>query len=446
MMFQRGAPTTPNPDLSSGIYLFRSTQNSGASFNFPGHPAAQFNDVAGAGTGLLDKPYMTVDDSTRSPFRDRIYVTWTFFAADGSAYIYEAYSSDYGQTFSTPIIVSGDSPLCTNTFGAGTPHGKCNENQFSDPFTGPDGALYVAFDNYNNTLTGSDNRNQVLLARSTDGGATFAPPVKVSDYYELPDCATYQGGQDPGRACVPEKGTSTFSVFRAANYPSGAVNPKKRDEVVVTFASYINRDSKESNGCVPEGLAANGDNLYTGVKTPGACNNKILESVSEDAGRSFSGTSADPRTLTTVNQAHGQATTDQWWQWMAFNEDGKVAVSYYDRQYGSDETSAYMDFSLSSSHDLRTFDVQRVTSGSMPQPTQFPDAQGNSVFFGDYTGLAASHDAHPAWMDTRNLDLFLCPGTAVPGTRPAICTATGPNGLVANDQDMFTATIGDSGH
>ena len=38
---------------------------------------------------------------------------------------------------------------------------------------------------------------------------TFSAPVKVSDYNDLPDCDTYQGaGADPGRACVPEKGSS----------------------------------------------------------------------------------------------------------------------------------------------------------------------------------------------------------------------------------------------
>ena len=76
-------------------------------------------------------------------------MTWTIFAADGSAYIYEAHSSDYGETFSTPVVVSTTSSLCVNTFGAGTPNGTCNANQFSDPFTGPDGALYVAYDNFN---------------------------------------------------------------------------------------------------------------------------------------------------------------------------------------------------------------------------------------------------------------------------------------------------------
>ena len=36
--------------------------------------------------------------------------------------------------------------------GVPTPQGRCNANQFSQPFTGPDGALYVAWANYN--LTG----------------------------------------------------------------------------------------------------------------------------------------------------------------------------------------------------------------------------------------------------------------------------------------------------
>ena len=55
------------------------------------------------------------------------------FAADGSAYIYEAYSNNYGESFSAPVLVSSTSTLCVNTFGAGTPFGSCNENQYSDP-------------------------------------------------------------------------------------------------------------------------------------------------------------------------------------------------------------------------------------------------------------------------------------------------------------------------
>jgi hypothetical protein len=440
-VFQRGEPTTNNPDASSAVYVFRSTGDGGASWNFPGRPAVEtFTTNLNV---LNDKPYMTVDNHAGSPFRDRIYVTWTVFAADGSSYLYEVHSDDYGQTFSAPVLVSGTSPLCTNTFGVPTTQGTCNENQDSDPFTGPDGALYVAYNNFNNAVSSStDNHNQVLLVRSADGGQTFSAPVKVGNYYDLPDCATYQGGQDPGRACVPEKGSAQNSVFRADNYPSGAVNPVNRKQVAVTFGSYINRDSSEANGCVPAGISAStAEPLYTGVKTAGACNNKIVLSVSGDGGATFTGTTTDPRSLPVVTTAAGQARTDQWFQWASFTPAGTLVSSYYDRQYGSDETTGTMDVSVSASRGLALYLVTRATSSSMPLPTQFPDTQGNSLFFGDYSGLTAQSGAHPLWMDTRDPDVFVCPGTGAAGAPPALCEATEPDGLLANDQNIFTTVL-----
>ncbi len=444
-MFQRGDGTSPNPDLSSGVFLFRSTGNGGASWNFPARPVIQSPDPNGTGTAaFIDKPYMTVDDHAGSPFVDRIYVTWTTFATDGTAYIYSAHSNDYGESFSTPVLVStGSAALCGQTYGLATPKGPCNENQYSDPFTGSDGTLYIAYSNFNNVVSGSDNRNQMLLVKSTDGGQTFSAPVKVGDYYDLPSCDTYQGaGSDPGRACVPEKGTTTHSIFRATNYPSGAVNPGNPAQVVVTYGSYINQYSNESNGCVPTGFDSSGLNTYTGVKTANACNNKILYSVSNDGGTSFTGgaAGANPRTQPVVN-SKGQAGTDQFWQWAAFGDNGSLAVSYYDRQYGDDETTGNLDFTLSGSRNLTTWGQTRVTSSSMPPPTEF-----SGQFFGDYTGLAASDDAHPLWMDTRDTDLFLCPGTGTPGNPPDNCTGTedgGPqDGMTANDEDIFTSDVG----
>lgn len=435
-VFLRGPGVTNNPDLSSAVYVFRSTGDAGASWNFTGHPAVEtFNSNPAV---LTDKPYMTIDNSPNSPFRDRIYVTWTQFAADGSAYIYEVHSDDYGQTFSSPVVASTTSPLCTNPGTAATPQGMCNNNQFSDPFTAPDGTLYVTYSNFNNTVTGTDNRSQVLLTKSTDGGQTFSAPVKVSDYYELPDCLAAQGS-DAFRACVPEKGTATNSIFRASNYPSGGVNPVNPSQVVVTIGSYINRDSNESNGCTPNGFSpTTGGNLYIGTKTTGACSNKIVLSVSSNAGASFTGSTTDPRLLPVVNTAKRQATTDQWFQWAAFTPRGTLVTSYYDRAYGADEITGNMDFSVSTSGNLSGFKVTRATSASMPLPTQFPDANGNSQFIGDYTGVSALSGAHPIWADTRNPDAFLCPGTGTSSAPPAVCTGAEPNGLLANDQQIYT--------
>jgi len=433
-MFDRGAGVTTSPDDSSGVYVFRSTQNGGASYNFPGRPVIQNVDPSGSqgGAVLEDKPYMTVDDHVGSPFQDRIYVTWTEFASDGTAYIYEAASKNYGESFTSKRLVSRTSSLCGQTYGLPTPRGKCNENQFSDPFTGSDGSLYVVWNNYNNVVTGKDNRNQVFLAKSTDGGATFGSPVKVSDYFDLPDCLTYEG-QDAFRSCVPEKGPTSNSFFRAANYPSGAVDPTNSNRIAVTFGSYINVHSNESNGCVPEGLSSTtGLNLFDGVKTPGACNNDVLISASNDGGGTFTGTNTDPRQLTTVNQAPGQATTDQWWQWESYTQQGGLAVSYFDRQYGNDELTGYSDFSLSGSNDLQSFATARATSSSMAPPTQF-----SGTFFGDYTGLDVSgHNALPLWMDTRDTDLFVCKASG--SLVPNVCTGSASNASIANDQDVFT--------
>jgi hypothetical protein len=459
--FNRGTAVSPNPDQSSAFYVFRSTQNRGASWNFPGRPVFEFNDTAGSGAVLEDKQLMTVDNKVGSPFQDRVYVTWTEFAADGTAYIWEVHSNDYGEHFSNRVLVSSDSALCTNTFGVPTPLGRCNQNQFSQPFTGPDGALYVTWANFNNAVAfpepdeggdegggdgassdaapnavPNDNHFQVLLAKSTDGGQTFSPPVKVGDYYDLPDCATYQAGKDPGRSCVPEKGATANSFFRAANYPVGAVNPKNRNQVVVTFASYINQHSNEANGCAPAGFSSSGNPLYAGVKTVGACNNDIVVSTSGDGGASFTGGTTDVRQLGTATTARGQATSDQWFQWATFTPDAKLAVSYYDRQYGNDEITGFSDFSLSGSRDLKRFGVRRVTSSSMPPPTQF-----DGTFWGDYTGLTALTTAFPAWSDTRNPALFLCPGSGTPGVPPALCQAPASNAAVANDQEIYTAEV-----
>jgi len=116
--FQRGPGATNNADMSSAFYVFRSTGGSGFSWNFPGHAVVESSTQDPS--VLVNKPAMVIDDRVGSPFQDRIYVTWTVFAGDGSMYVEEAYSSDYGQSFSAPTLVSSASPLCANSLGVPT--------------------------------------------------------------------------------------------------------------------------------------------------------------------------------------------------------------------------------------------------------------------------------------------------------------------------------------
>ncbi|MWA02675.1 exo-alpha-sialidase [Actinomadura sp. LD22] len=441
-MFNRGPGSTPSPDLSTGLYVYRSTGTGGATWNFAGRPVVEQPDLQGEGLDEADRQLIAVDADPRSRFRDRIYVTWTRIGQDGTAYILASHSTDYGETFSKPVVVSLDSVMCTFQHGAPTPAGRCNENQGSQPVIGPDGALYVFYNNYNTPVSTKDNRFQVLASRSTDGGETFSPPVKVGDFYDFPDCTTYQG-QNPDNGCVPEKGETKNSIFRAANYPQGEVDPSDPHHLVVSYGSYINRNSNEHTGCTPMGFDPPGQNrttygpLYAGVKN-GGCNNDIVIATSTDGGSSFDGGRTDVRQMPTAATSR-QKMTDQFFQGLSISPHGSLVIAYYDRQYGDDERTGYSDITLTIIRGSRAKNI-RVTATSMPPPTQM-----SPPYFGDIIRVAAtSTAAMPIWVDTRRNALFLCSGTARPGVPPRLCTGPppGPQTLAkANDQDIATAQV-----
>ena len=448
-LFNRGTVASPNPDESSAFVIYRSTQNDGASWNFPGRYTTVFNDTAGSGAVLEDKALMTVDNNARSPFRDRIYVTWTEFAADGSAYIYEVHSDDYGETFSDRTVVSKDSAVCTNTFGAGTPNGHCNENQFSDPFVGPDGNLYVAYDNFNNQpadSTDTDNHYQVLLSKSTDGGQTFSAPVKVSNYYDLPNCDTYQGdGADPGRSCVPEKGSSTISVFRATNYPSGQVDPTNARRVTVAFGSYINKYSNERNGCTPTGFADDGNPTYTGVKTPGACNNKILLGVSEQRwvvvrqlDRSTRIRSAYSKTSSPTNAVKSELTSS--------GSGARLRARASSPSTTTTASTATMRPTArrtSACPGARTCRTSARSASRRARCRRRPSSRARTAA----SSTATTSDSPRSTRHTRSGRTRArptCSSVRAPprlSKPPTLCGATEHNGQTANDEESFTATV-----
>jgi hypothetical protein len=467
MAFDRASPinddgcTTNSVGFcASGIFVFRSVDG-GASWDVPDGTTAPLGNGQGqviatptlpSTTGqfnLEDKPYMAVDSNPKSPYHDNIYVSWTHFApcpapapnTCETADIYFAYSRDGGQTFSTPMDISGSSPtLCPNSVNPNTPD-ACDANDFSNPFVGPDGSVYVAFRNFNNAVTPPDNYNDILLVKSTTGGATFSGPVLVTHFYDLPDCYTYTS-DDFGRSCVPTAPLSDVSVFRATNYPSGVANPTNAKDLYVTFGSYINPDSKETNPaghgqCSPNGFNPNtGANLYTGVGTPNDCNNDILLSYSTDGGTTWSGQTIDPRNAPVISNETPGTLTDQFWQWAAINSSGDLVVSYYDRKYGNDQANGSLDITIAASPGTLSFAHERVTSRSTPSPTEFPDnTNGYGLFNGDYSGLAVSGTtAWPFWTDSRNAEYFQCPSPANP-----LMLCRNMNGTVPGfDEDVFT--------
>ena len=87
------------------------------------------------GTGQFnDKPMITVDTNPNSPFRDTIYVAWDTATGNSSSTndVLVSHSTDNGRTFSDPVKASASVKGANAAIGA-------------DPFVGPDGTLFVAW-------------------------------------------------------------------------------------------------------------------------------------------------------------------------------------------------------------------------------------------------------------------------------------------------------------
>lgn len=122
------------------------------------YPNATFFAYEGGQNHFNDKPMITADASLASPYRDNVYIAWD--AASGGSSgggVRLARSSDHGATFS---IARVDQPS-----GPGRAIGAV-------PFTGPNGEVYVAWNDY---ASGA-----IAFNRSFDGGATWDTPGTVA--------------------------------------------------------------------------------------------------------------------------------------------------------------------------------------------------------------------------------------------------------------------------
>ncbi len=155
---------------------------------------------------LNDKEWIAVDSHASSPFRDRIYVTWTrfIFNAHNGSYVQSPIafvsSSDGGATFTTPKLISGNV-----LYGQG-----------SRPVVGPDGTLYVFWDG----STRLASLDSTYMVKSTDGGATWSTPLAVSTLTEIPGVRN--------------------TAFRVNSYPAAAVDPN-------TGAVYVTWNTEVDN-------------------------------------------------------------------------------------------------------------------------------------------------------------------------------------------------------
>ena len=327
-----------------------------------------------------DKEWIAVDSNSTSPFRDRVYVTWTRFVfnAHTGAYVQSpisfAYSTDGGATFSAPQLISGNV-----LYGQG-----------SRPTVGPDGTLYVFWDG----ATRKAALDSIWMVKSADGGASWSKPVAVSQLVDI----------------IPVADTA----FRVNSFPAAAIAPD--GTAYVTWSSLMS----DSGGLCPS-------------VTNSGCHATVLYSKSADGGATWTAPAAAfPAVSRTaigypVTQPDGSTLNapaarpaDTLFPGIAISSSGRVYLSAYSAdvvspwqvcasappppvgriscdQLGNYVDNARLDYVVA---DLSTGTSAIVTT----QPINTQSGFGGG-FVGDYTDIAAGSDGvfHALWTDTNNV-------------------------------------------
>jgi hypothetical protein len=355
-----------------------------------GHPASD-NDPNIA----HDKELMVADTRPNSPKRDRVYVTWTRFEANGTPVggrspIVFSQSTDGGANWSRAVIISGSSGSFCRVF-SGTPDNPnaCDQDQGSDPVVGPDGTIYVIFGNGNTPAPGV---NQVLMVKcpatkNCDNESDWTPPVRIGDLigtHPIGDPGN-TGGCPTGRQCLPPNG------YRVPEFTSMTISVDRNANLYATWADFRNGKSP----CTP--LSS-----WSSARPP--CNNDVFYSFSTNGGTTWS---------PTANVTASLGETAQWQPWSDVMGDGSaLQVAFYDRHYGNCEFTGCNDITLATISNPRStkpsMDFQRITTSSMPNliPANNPLQAG---FLGDYMWVEVSRHnfnqdtTHIVWADTRPL-------------------------------------------
>ena len=138
-----------------------------------------------------DKEWIAADANVASPFRDRVYVSWTRFVFNSAtggyvqSPIFFASSSNGGRSFTSPTSISGNVLY----------------DQGSRPVVGPDGSLYVFFEGSTRLAAASST----YVVKSIDGGASWGKPLAIStlvDSAVLRDTA-FRDNSFPAAAAAP---------------------------------------------------------------------------------------------------------------------------------------------------------------------------------------------------------------------------------------------------
>jgi len=251
-------------------------------------------------------------------------------------------------------------------------------------------AAWTEFDAYGSASPNDSSR--ILFSRSTDGGLTWSTPVRVSDRGGncIDSDSTVEGA-------VPAVGPNG-EVYLSWSGPLGIMFDKSTDGGVTFGADrFVTHQPGGWDFDVPGIYRCNGlpvtvcdvsTSPYRGTiyinwsdQRNGLNNTDVFLIKSTDGGNTWSNVKRVNDDLTT---------THQFFSWMAIDPTtGFVYIVFYDRRnYTTTQTDVYVARSTDGGETFQNFRVSQ--SAFSPQA---------SIFFGDYTGIAAlNRTIYPIWM------------------------------------------------
>ncbi|MFL5733339.1 MAG: proprotein convertase P-domain-containing protein, partial [Chloroflexia bacterium] len=318
-----------------------------------------------------DRNNLAVDNGATSPRRGTVYTTFSDLSGTGFTNRIKGYkSTDGGATWGTSFFVGNVAPAA-------------GYEQSSQPQVASDGTLYVGYQQYLNSGTGCAAGVQNVLAKSTDGGATFT--WTTLDIVQGGACTSAQVGR--GIFCINSGGGS----FRSRSHPIIGVSPTNPNHVYMLY----------SGGEL--------DSAYTCSGSVGFHSDTLFRK-STDGGATFSAP------LKVNTDAQGK---DQYFPWMDVAPNGTVWAGWNDRREDANNFTSkwYQAFSTDEGNTWNESPVADVAT----QP---------STFIGDYHGLAAANDlVLGMWYDSRSSasgDPYTDPHVPVQGTPTPTATGTPP--------------------
>src|SRR4051794_11242887 len=300
----------------------------------------------------IDRPWLVVD-KTGGPRDGTVYLTWESFFTNPLGWVLERSSTDHGQTWG-PVHRVDD------------PQRMTQQNPRNFPALGGDGTLYVVYAEGVNPFTlNQQNPISLIVARSTDGGATYRRSVAASGVT---------------RNSSPEEETEIISSL--------AADPQRAGHLALAWADQRSGETR------------------------------ILLADSVDGGVSWT------KPVDIADDPPGKGDEHDHAQ-VAFLPDGRAIVVWRDRRCcGGKYSDKYQIFARALTIDA----AGAVAPGDTVQVTEGPQAPNSSSSTNEYIGVSAGPEGlNVAWDQVvggtpqsvyRRLPVSALPAPATPSTEP----------------------------